>query len=53
MDTLDYNLFVACYQGKESCTAEQKVLADFNDNGEFDIIDNAIIVNAFLSVEGD
>lgn len=53
MDTLDYNLFVACYQAKASCTTEQKALADFNDNGEFDIFDNAIIVNAFLNVEGD
>lgn len=53
LDVQDYSAFIACYRNLISCSPELKKLADFNDNGELDIFDNAIIVNGFLNIEGN
>jgi len=53
LDVQDYSAFIACYKNLPSCTPELKRLTDFNDNGELDVFDNAIIVNGFLNIEGN
>ncbi len=53
IDVLDYNIFLSCMREEEACTAEQKALADLNDDGVIDAKDLNILLRAFATRQGE
>lgn len=49
----DYNLFIACFKEKETCTPQAKIRADLDDNGTIDTIDLHLMQKGFANREGD
>lgn len=53
LDVSDYTLLVACYQENPSCTANDKLLTDLNDDGTVDNADLNILQRGFAIRNGD
>lgn len=54
IDISDYNDLISCMRNEPSCTADDKLLADFNDDGTIDDgRDLNILFQAFATIKGD